>query len=267
MKNKKGFTLIELLAVIIILAIIATIAVPMVLDVIDDARISAAKTEAVMIVKSVNQYCELASFKASQDSNFTNPCTDDNGISDKDLKLMVENGNYTSATVTYENGKVTKATIESNGKKVEYDGSVYKIDDKVVETPEPEEPQVTAYYAFGTFETFEDIITNGSMDYNDVKKETGSTVFVKLEGEQLSVCINDELGDGLKCFKNNNFEEENVHLQNVFGVDSCSSGTSFASCTNDDFYCDVDSSGYVECGGYASGRACNVDADGSVVCE
>ena len=38
MKSKKGFTLIELLAVIVILAIIALIATPIIIGVIDDAR-------------------------------------------------------------------------------------------------------------------------------------------------------------------------------------------------------------------------------------
>ena len=38
MKNNKGFTLIELLAVIVILAIIALIATPMILGVIDTAK-------------------------------------------------------------------------------------------------------------------------------------------------------------------------------------------------------------------------------------
>ena len=46
MKNKKGFTLIELLAVIIILAVIALIATPIVLNVIDNARKSANKDSA-----------------------------------------------------------------------------------------------------------------------------------------------------------------------------------------------------------------------------
>jgi len=41
--NKKGFTLIELLAVIVILAIIALIATPIVLNIISKARVSAAK--------------------------------------------------------------------------------------------------------------------------------------------------------------------------------------------------------------------------------
>ena len=46
---KKGFTLIELLAVIIILAIIALIATPIILNVVEDARISAGKSETQMI--------------------------------------------------------------------------------------------------------------------------------------------------------------------------------------------------------------------------
>ena len=46
---KKGFTLIELLAVIIILAIIALIATPIILNVIDDAKKSAGLSEANMI--------------------------------------------------------------------------------------------------------------------------------------------------------------------------------------------------------------------------
>ena len=41
--KKKGFTLIELLAVIIILAVIALIATPIVLNVVDNARKSANK--------------------------------------------------------------------------------------------------------------------------------------------------------------------------------------------------------------------------------
>ena len=43
---KKGFTLIELLAVIVILAIIALIATPLILNVIDDSKKGAFKSTA-----------------------------------------------------------------------------------------------------------------------------------------------------------------------------------------------------------------------------
>ena len=44
--NSKGFTLIELLAVIVILAIIALITTPIILNVIEDARVNAAEDKA-----------------------------------------------------------------------------------------------------------------------------------------------------------------------------------------------------------------------------
>ena len=72
---KKGFTLIELLAVIIILAIIALIATPIVLNVVDDAKDSAAKSETAMIVSGVNNYCATAAMKVAIELAF-NQSTD-----------------------------------------------------------------------------------------------------------------------------------------------------------------------------------------------
>ncbi len=56
MRNKKGFTLTELLAVIIILAVIALIATPIVLNVIDSARKSANKDSAYGLLDSSKLY-------------------------------------------------------------------------------------------------------------------------------------------------------------------------------------------------------------------
>ncbi len=58
--NKKGFTLIELLAVIVILAIIALIATPIILGIINDARDSAKKRSAELVYTGV-QYAYTTS--------------------------------------------------------------------------------------------------------------------------------------------------------------------------------------------------------------
>ncbi|MBE6160522.1 MAG: prepilin-type N-terminal cleavage/methylation domain-containing protein, partial [Lactobacillales bacterium] len=62
-KNKKGFTLIELLAVIVILAIIALIAVPIVLNMIEDARKSAAVDSTYGYIKAVEYEIGLDELK------------------------------------------------------------------------------------------------------------------------------------------------------------------------------------------------------------
>ena len=55
-KKKKGFTLIELLAIIVILAIIAVITVPIILNVIDNARKGAAKDSAYGLISAAEYY-------------------------------------------------------------------------------------------------------------------------------------------------------------------------------------------------------------------
>ena len=55
-KNEKGFTLIELLAVIVILAIIALISTPVVMNVINQSRKKAAEDSAYGVVEAVKSY-------------------------------------------------------------------------------------------------------------------------------------------------------------------------------------------------------------------
>ena len=114
-------------------------------------------------------------------------------------------------------------------------------------------------YAFGL------PTADSSTNYQSVITESGSNAFVKLEGEQLSVCI--YRNNTLECFKINNYAEESVHVQNVFGADSCNSSSSNVSCYDGDLYCYVFSNGSVNCGGIASGHDCSVSAEGSVICN
>ena len=64
--RKKGFTLIELLAVIVVLAIIALIATPMVLNTIEKARKGAAESSANTYLKAIETYIVRAELDSSK---------------------------------------------------------------------------------------------------------------------------------------------------------------------------------------------------------
>ena len=113
--RKKGFTLIELLAVIIILAIVALIATPIVLDVIEDARISAGRSEANMILGGINNYCASEEMKAQLDPNYTRICTSD--MDKDDVPTMVNLGNAIVDELVYDGEKLTTLVITSNNHK------------------------------------------------------------------------------------------------------------------------------------------------------
>ena len=114
-KIKNAFTLIELLAVIIILAIVALIATPIILDVVEDARISAGKSEAQMILGGINNYCATEDVKYQMDNSYTRICTTD--MDKDDVPTMVNLGNATIESIKYDGTKLTELVIESNNHK------------------------------------------------------------------------------------------------------------------------------------------------------
>ena len=149
--RKKGFTLIELLAVIIILAIIALIATPIVLNVINDARKSAGLSETEMIMSGINNYCATSEMKNQLDGS-ADICTDDDGVTIDDVSEMVSLGNAEVLEVKYENGKVTKLKVKSNNYEFELqpdgsfsvNGETTTPEDPVDPTPEEPETNLTS---------------------------------------------------------------------------------------------------------------------------
>ena len=137
---KKGFTLIELLAVIIILAIVALIATPIILNVIEDARISAGHSEASMIYSGINNYCATADMQ-NQLTGEVNICAD--GVTTEEVSQMVNLGNAKVEEVSYSNGKITNLVIESNNHKFTLcgDGNFAMDDEECSVTPPIEEPE------------------------------------------------------------------------------------------------------------------------------
>ena len=133
MKNKfKGFTLIELLAVIVILAIIALIASPIVIGIIEDSRMEAAERGAEAYIEAVKNYSITNIFdneNAKLDGEYTvaagklngtgvtNKAMDISGATPTTGKLVYDDNNLQSGylvigdyKVTITNGKVTGAT-------------------------------------------------------------------------------------------------------------------------------------------------------------
>ena len=133
-----AFTLIELLAVIIILAIVALIATPIILNVIEDARISAGRSEASMIYSGINNYCATADMQ-NQLTGEVNICAD--GVTSDEVSQMVNLGNAKVEEVSYSNGKITNLVIESNNHKFTLcgDGSFAMDDEECSVTPPPTE--------------------------------------------------------------------------------------------------------------------------------
>ena len=113
---KKGFTLIELLAVIMVLAIVALIATPIVSNSIDTARERVAKAEAEMILKGIADYCsgEDIKVRTGEIKKEDRICTNIDSVNvRKMVKDIKKETNISNAK--YKDGKVTSLTIVNNG--------------------------------------------------------------------------------------------------------------------------------------------------------
>ena len=117
LKNKKGFTLIELLAVIVVLAIIALIATPIVMNTIKNAKKGAAERTADNYIKQVETAVAESRIDGTKIANGTyNIQPDGNlcpvsgcGENDKDKITIDMSGNKpTSGTVKISNGEVSQ---------------------------------------------------------------------------------------------------------------------------------------------------------------
>ncbi len=120
MKMKKGFTLIELLAVIVILAIIALIAAPIVTMLIENTKQKSAELGA-------NGY--LDAFETKISTAVINRRTFSDGdykIAGKYLSkypILVDGEAPTAGDITVTNGKITEARLCVVGRSVNYDGT------------------------------------------------------------------------------------------------------------------------------------------------
>ena len=262
--KKKGFTLVELLAVIVILAIIALIATPIILNVIGDAKKGAA-------IQSLNGYIDaaekaIAMNQLEEDSTF--PTSDASGCYelknlDKFIKVKGTKPKLgTDAKICFKNGDVKSIDeLEIDGYEMKYEdekyyinGEEYPVEDNGNGGTSGGESSLTYYYAFGT------PTTSSTTDYTTI----GKNVFAALGSDDShGVCINDR---GLFCLKTNEYENSVAALKAHFGESSCTDNGSRVGCTSGAFDCNANSDGTVACLDFSTGENCYAFADGSFDC-
>lgn len=117
--NKKGFTLIELLAVIVILAIIALIATPIILGIINDAKSSAKKRSAELVYTGVEYAYVTAMYSGTDGVSVAEPGLDQIKSYIKIDNVKKENikSETDKLTITTDDGAYCEVTVD-NGFKV-----------------------------------------------------------------------------------------------------------------------------------------------------
>ena len=121
MKEKnKGFTLVELLAVIVILALIALIATPIILNVINDAKKQAAKDSAYGYMDAVEKYIVSSELedKSIQDGTYR--------VEDLNKKISVKGSTPDNGNIEIKNSSVKSYDIGIDGYVVS-NGKVEKV--------------------------------------------------------------------------------------------------------------------------------------------
>lgn len=181
-KRDKAFTLIELLAVIIILAIVALIATPIILDVVEDARISAGRSEANMILSGINNYCASSEMKKQMGTLGENDvdCSNKTSFSEAEIKKMINLGDAKIIKIRYGNGKITELIIESNNYEYELQSNgqftVSKIND---DSSEPETPDMLNFTIDGVvYQSLEGMTWEQWVNSDYSKNNNGEKKFV-----------------------------------------------------------------------------------------
>ena len=113
----------------------------------------------------------------------------------------------------------------------------------------------TYYYAFGT------PTTASATDYTTL----GKNVFVRLgANDSKAVCIDD---NGLFCIKPNDYDNTVIALKNHFGESDCIVIGAGFNCDSNAFACTARSYGTVTCSDGSTNEYCDVSSSGTVECN
>ena len=231
MKNKKGFTLIELLAVIIVLAIIALIATPIVMNTIKNAKKGAAERTADNYIKQVETAVAEAKLENKSVPNGTynidgNGNLTGAGLPDGKLEIDMSGTKPSGGTIKISNGEVSKEettmTVGDYNVKYNQENNKYEASEKgntslICDLQDGTSQTIGEKYTchLDSNRTFYVLETSGDnvsliMDRNFTDDTVPTT---------LAWCV-DGGSDGSTC-KNINSKKEGTqlkHIQDLFGT-------------------------------------------------
>ena len=226
--NKKGFTLIELLAVIVILAIIALIATPIILNVIEKARIGSVESSALGYIDAVEKQVMVNELDNDKTNNITDGTYEINDLNSKDVTvkgqkptegwLLIEKGQVVDFSFKIDNYYVNPS--ENNASKV--------LADKSGELKtKPNEGTVAGLYVYATFgdgTNGDGVITKASEGRTTKPSDKNAYLRYTLSnGEIVSGLLpetctySDELGE--LCLKYNEPEISKSKILEYYGFD------------------------------------------------
>ena len=298
LKNKYGFTLIELLAVIVVLAIIALIATPIVMNTIKKAKQGAAERSADSYVKQVevavaeerlskNEVLE-GEYQITSDGNLCRDksasCSDDNKI-----KIEMSGTKPTSGKIKITNGSVDQSsssmtigdyTVSYNTEKNTYEATgkenassttvVYRWSTDEIKIGATIDPNNTSKFT-------KDASTLGKSYYlkhvlDKDNKVTESYVCAILKGKKY--CVRggkDNNGNSFYGYAENEADYtgnvlilKNLKDEKIEGI-SCQFYDTNSDCSVESVSLSTDKTGDVNAGGEFSG--CTVDRDGPSFCS
>ena len=205
MKNKKGFTLIELLAVIVVLAIIALIATPIVMNTIKNAKKGAAERTADNYIKQVETAVAESRIDGTKVANGTyniqpdgNLCPESGcGENDKDkITIDMSGTKTTSGKIKITNGSVdqSSSSMTVGSYEVAYNPTTKKYE-------ATEKGNTSVIYKNGEVVYFnvDDGTKCSSSDYTETQSSTG----VK-SGCMKFYAFNDDGGDTINLILDHN---------------------------------------------------------------
>ena len=307
MKRKNAFTLIELLAIIVILAIIAVITVPIILNIIENAKKGAAQDSAYGYKDAINKWY-IQELTEDSTKRLDGKYTISNGkLNNIDIPLSGDKP--ASGTLTYSNNMLTGGCLTIGDYKITFDSEGNPSNTEKGECETTQYLYITQKDIYIYPDMYLGIFDGNQWQEKYIKSEiklqlsngttkkptTNNNSYLKYEladGELIDgaipeACVYSETFDGELCLNNNNYEISTQQVKNYFRFNeetwvnisnnnwmttsapstSCVINESHIYCTDEHVGIYAYSNGNINVFNRTTNISCTVYSDGSSKCK